>query len=82
MKRKKKKNLKNNHLYYHDRFTATHSTGGMGKTQRTFKGTNVYIYLKSQDQTWYEDLQGKRDPHASAGRSVDWSEFCHFPGHL
>mgnify|MGYP003954178383 FL=1 len=49
------------------------------KLKELFKGINVYIYLKSQDQTWYEDLQGKRDPHASAGRSVDWSEFCHFP---
>jgi len=47
--------------------------------QEVFKGTNVYIYLKSQDQTWYDDLQGKKDPHAAAGRSVDWSEFCHFP---
>ena len=47
--------------------------------QEVFKGTNVYIYLKSQDQTWYDDLQGEKDPHAAAGRSVDWSEFCHYP---
>lgn len=47
--------------------------------QEVFKGTNVYIYLKSQDQTWYDDLQGKKDLHAASGKSVDWSEFCHFP---
>ena len=47
--------------------------------QQVFKGTDVYIYLKSQDQTWYDDLQGKKDLHAAAGRSVDWSEFCHYP---
>jgi len=47
--------------------------------QEVFKGANVYIYLKSQDQTWYDDLQGKKDLHAAAGRSVDWSEFCHYP---
>ncbi len=49
------------------------------KLQEVFKGSNVYIYLKSQDQTWYDDLQGKKDLHAAAGKSIDWSEFCHFP---
>ena len=49
------------------------------RLKEVFKGANVYIYLKSQDQTWYDDLQGKKDPHAAAGMSVDWSEFCHYP---
>tara|TARA_R110000824_G_scaffold232511_1_gene420570 strand:+ start:10075 stop:11163 length:1089 start_codon:yes stop_codon:yes gene_type:complete len=47
--------------------------------QEVFKSHNVYIYLKSQDQTWYDDIQGEKDLHAAAGLSVDWSEFCHFP---
>ena len=47
--------------------------------QKEFKGTDVYIYLKSQDQTQYDDLQEGKASYASDGRSVDWSEFCHFP---
>ena len=47
--------------------------------QESFEGKDVYIYLKSQDQTWYEDIQGKKDLHAAAGRSIVWSEFCMYP---
>jgi len=44
-----------------------------------FEGKDVYIYLKSQDQTWYDDIQGSKDLHAAAGNSIVWSEFCHYP---
>lgn len=37
-----------------------------------FKGQDVYIYLKSQDQKWY---QGKQHPT----QSIHWTEFCQFP---
>lgn len=37
-----------------------------------FKGCDVYIYLKSQDQTWYEDNNHKT-------KSIHWLEFCQFP---
>jgi len=40
-----------------------------------FKNTNVYIYLKSQDQTWYE----QKEKNAASGKSICWSELCHFP---
>jgi len=42
------------------------------KLQEKFKGRDVYIYLKSQDQQWYENkkLQTK---------SIHWIEFCQFP---
>jgi radical SAM protein with 4Fe4S-binding SPASM domain len=37
-----------------------------------FKGSDVYIYLKSQDQQWY---QGKN----KGTQSIHWLEFCQFP---
>ncbi len=37
-----------------------------------FKGLDVYIYLKSQDQMWYEDNQ-------NTTASIHWLEFCQFP---
>ncbi len=37
-----------------------------------FKGLDVYIYLKSQDQMWYEDNQ-------NTTASIHWIEFCQFP---
>jgi MoaA/NifB/PqqE/SkfB family radical SAM enzyme len=37
-----------------------------------FKGLDVYIYLKSQDQQWYSDSQ-----HGT--QSIHWIEFCQFP---
>jgi radical SAM protein with 4Fe4S-binding SPASM domain len=37
-----------------------------------FKGLDVYIYLKSQDQMWYEDNQ-------NTTQSIHWLEFCQFP---
>ncbi len=42
------------------------------KLERAFKGLNVYIYLKSQDQQWYE----KKD---IGTKSIHWSEFCQHP---
>lgn len=42
------------------------------KLKNNFKGLNVYLYLKSQDQNWYQKkkLQTK---------SIHWLEFCQFP---
>jgi wyosine [tRNA(Phe)-imidazoG37] synthetase (radical SAM superfamily) len=37
-----------------------------------FKGTDVYIYLKSQDQVWYED-------NNAVTNSIHWKEPCQFP---
>ncbi len=37
-----------------------------------FKGCDVYVYLKSQDQMWYED-------NKQTTQSIHWQEFCQFP---
>ena len=42
------------------------------KLQDVFKGLDVYIYLKSQDQQWYEDNKQQT-------QSIHWIEFCQFP---
>ncbi len=42
------------------------------KIKEAFKGCDVYIYLKSQDQQWYEDNKQKTE-------SIHWIEFCQFP---
>jgi MoaA/NifB/PqqE/SkfB family radical SAM enzyme len=40
--------------------------------KEAFKGLDVYIYLKSEDQQWY-----RKDFHGT--NSVHWSEFCKHP---
>jgi len=42
------------------------------KLVEKFKGTDVYIYLKSQDQVWYENNGHKTN-------SIHWQEYCKFP---
>ncbi len=42
------------------------------KVKEAFKGMDVYVYLKSQDQQWYEDNKQET-------RSIHWIEFCQFP---
>ena len=42
------------------------------KLQDAFKDLDVYIYLKSQDQQWYEDNKQQT-------QSIHWIEFCQFP---
>ena len=42
------------------------------KLQDAFKGMDAYVYLKSQDQMWYEDNQ-------QVTQSLHWTEFCQFP---
>ena len=42
------------------------------KLKDAFKGLNVYIYFKSEDQQWY-----RRDYHGT--KSIHWSEFCKHP---
>lgn len=42
------------------------------KLKDAFKGMDAYVYLKSQDQQWYEDNKQKT-------ASIHWIEFCHFP---
>lgn len=42
------------------------------KLKESFSGKDVYIYLKSQDQKWY---QGVNVPT----KSIHWTEFCQFP---
>ena len=43
-----------------------------GKLRDAFKGLDVYIYLKSEDQQWY-----RRDFHGT--KSIHWSAFCKHP---
>ncbi len=42
------------------------------KLKEKFKGMDVYIYIKSQDQMWYED-------NKNTTQSIHWIEFCQFP---
>jgi wyosine [tRNA(Phe)-imidazoG37] synthetase (radical SAM superfamily) len=42
------------------------------KLKEVFEGADVYIYLKSQDQQWYENNSNKT-------KSIHWLEFCQFP---
>ena len=42
------------------------------KLRDAFKGMNVYTYLKSQDQQWYQNENKGTD-------SIHWLEFCQFP---
>jgi radical SAM protein with 4Fe4S-binding SPASM domain len=42
------------------------------KLREAFKGLDVYIYLKSQDQMWYENKE-------KCTKSVHWLEFCQHP---
>jgi radical SAM protein with 4Fe4S-binding SPASM domain len=42
------------------------------KLKEAFAGLDVYVYLKSQDQMWYEDNQQQT-------KSIHWIEFCQFP---
>jgi radical SAM protein with 4Fe4S-binding SPASM domain len=37
-----------------------------------FQGTDTYVYLKSQDQQWYQDKN-------EGTKSIHWLEFCQFP---
>lgn len=42
------------------------------KLKKAFEGLDVYIYLKSQDQQWYQNK-------SEGTNSVHWSEFCQHP---
>ena len=42
------------------------------KVKEAFKGMDVYVYLKSQDQMWYEN-------NNQGTQSIHWLEFCQFP---
>jgi len=42
------------------------------KLKEKFSGTDVYIYLKSQDQQWYQNKN-------EGTKSIHWTEFCQFP---
>ena len=42
------------------------------KLKNAFSGRDVYIYLKSQDQQWYQDKY-------EGTNSIHWTEFCQFP---
>jgi len=42
------------------------------KLKDAFNGMDAYVYLKSQDQQWYEDNRQKTE-------SIHWLEFCQFP---
>ena len=42
------------------------------RLKEAFNGMDVYVYLKSQDQMWYEDNKQQT-------QSIHWLEFCQFP---
>ncbi len=42
------------------------------KLKEKFKGLDVYIYFKSQDQVWYKNNKQQT-------RSIHWTELCQFP---
>ena len=42
------------------------------KLEKAFENRDVYIYLKSQDQQWYQDKY-------EGTSSIHWIEFCQFP---
>jgi radical SAM protein with 4Fe4S-binding SPASM domain len=42
------------------------------KLRSAFKGVDTYIYLKSQDQQWYQNKN-------IGTKSIHWTEFCQFP---
>jgi MoaA/NifB/PqqE/SkfB family radical SAM enzyme len=42
------------------------------RLKEAFSGCKVYVYLKSQDQQWYEDNKQQT-------QSIHWIEFCQFP---
>jgi wyosine [tRNA(Phe)-imidazoG37] synthetase (radical SAM superfamily) len=42
------------------------------RLKEAFKDLDVYVYLKSQDQQWYEDNKQQT-------QSIHWIEFCQFP---
>ncbi len=42
------------------------------KLQESFKDKDIYIYLKSQDQQWYQNKKCRT-------KSIHWTEFCQFP---
>ncbi|KPJ57009.1 hypothetical protein AMJ49_03140 [Parcubacteria bacterium DG_74_2] len=42
------------------------------KLKEKFKGLDVYIYFKSQDQQWYQNKK-------VGTKSIHWTEFCQFP---
>ena len=42
------------------------------KLRKAFEGLDVYIYLKSQDQQWYQNK-------VEGTKSVHWLEFCQHP---
>lgn len=45
---------------------------GFERLKDAFKDMDVYIYLKSQDQKWYQDKKQET-------MSIHWIEFCQFP---
>ena len=47
-------------------------SGDFKRLQEAFKGKDVYIYLKSEDQQWY-----RKEYHPTS--SVHWSECCQHP---
>jgi wyosine [tRNA(Phe)-imidazoG37] synthetase (radical SAM superfamily) len=42
------------------------------RLREAFAGKDVYLYLKSQDQQWYQDAKHET-------QSIHWREFCQFP---
>lgn len=72
LKYKKKQNLKTTIVITMLDLNRTNQKEDFDKLLNAFKGLDVYIYLKSEDQQWY-----RKDFHET--KSVHWSEVCKHP---
>ncbi|OGS03962.1 MAG: hypothetical protein A2251_05355 [Elusimicrobia bacterium RIFOXYA2_FULL_47_53] len=69
---KAKKNYKTNIIITMLDLNNTWQEEEFKKLEDAFKGLDVYVYLKSEDQQWY-----RKDFHGT--KSVHWSEICKHP---
>ncbi len=69
---KKKKNYKTTIVISMINLNKSDRLGEWEKLKEKFRGLDIYIYLKSQDQQWYKDNKQQT-------KSIHWTEFCQFP---
>lgn len=72
LKIKKEKNYKTTIIITMLDLNRTTQKEEFTKLRKAFEDSDVYIYLKSEDQQWY-----RQDYHGTC--SVHWSEFCKHP---
>ncbi|MBU1863865.1 MAG: radical SAM protein [Candidatus Omnitrophica bacterium] len=70
--RKKKNNYKTTIIITMLHLNKPNQSDEFERLQEAFKGHDVYVYLKSQDQKWYQEVHHET-------QSIHWIEFCQFP---